>query len=206
MSKINRTDWISGTVFKLALLVFLNGPAFPAEGTPSNTEALYSQLPWRYVGPEGNRVSAVAGIPGDPRIYYAGTASGDYRVELSVGDKKFSEPLIIRKDPHSGGALADIEEQTSLMLDLRRNMEDAVELVNQAEMLRSQLEALNTAGNAAIKKAADALDEKLIAIEDNIIHVRITGALARREGRNRSWCRKSSIWPNSANQSSEGSP
>ena len=27
---------------------------------------VYSQLRWRYVGPEGNRIAAVAGVPGDP--------------------------------------------------------------------------------------------------------------------------------------------
>jgi photosystem II stability/assembly factor-like uncharacterized protein len=37
---------------------------------------LYSRLQWRNIGPEGNRVSAVAGVPGDPLVYYAGSASG----------------------------------------------------------------------------------------------------------------------------------
>src|SRR5206468_2443436 len=37
---------------------------------------VYSRLRWRYIGPEGNRISAVAGIPGDPLVYYAGSASG----------------------------------------------------------------------------------------------------------------------------------
>src|SRR5919109_1988067 len=36
----------------------------------------YSALRWRYIGPEGNRVSAVAGVPGDPLVVYAGSASG----------------------------------------------------------------------------------------------------------------------------------
>jgi photosystem II stability/assembly factor-like uncharacterized protein len=36
----------------------------------------YTQLKFRYIGPEGNRVSAVAGIAGDPLAYYAGAASG----------------------------------------------------------------------------------------------------------------------------------
>lgn len=35
-----------------------------------------SQLRYRYIGPVGNRVSAVVGIPGDPNVYYAGAASG----------------------------------------------------------------------------------------------------------------------------------
>ena len=36
----------------------------------------YSRLKWRYLGPEGNRVSSVASVAGDPNVYYAGAASG----------------------------------------------------------------------------------------------------------------------------------
>ncbi len=35
-----------------------------------------SALQLRHVGPIGNRVPAVAGVPGDPLVYYAGSASG----------------------------------------------------------------------------------------------------------------------------------
>ena len=37
---------------------------------------VYKQLKFRYIGPVGNRVSSVAGIPGNPWVYYAGSASG----------------------------------------------------------------------------------------------------------------------------------
>ncbi len=36
----------------------------------------YSAMEYRYLGPPGNRVSAVTGVPGDPLTYYAGAASG----------------------------------------------------------------------------------------------------------------------------------
>ncbi len=36
----------------------------------------YEALPYRFIGPPGNRLSAVAGVPGDPNTYYAGAASG----------------------------------------------------------------------------------------------------------------------------------
>jgi len=36
----------------------------------------YAALKWRYIGPVGNRVIAVAGVPGDANIYYVGAASG----------------------------------------------------------------------------------------------------------------------------------
>ncbi|HKV60709.1 MAG TPA: hypothetical protein VJO16_02260 [Candidatus Acidoferrum sp.] len=37
---------------------------------------MYSQLKFRYIGPVGNRTTAVAGVPGSPYLYYVGTASG----------------------------------------------------------------------------------------------------------------------------------
>lgn len=36
----------------------------------------YSQMEFRYIGPVGNRTTAVAGVPGSPYLYYVGTASG----------------------------------------------------------------------------------------------------------------------------------
>ncbi|MGH9348585.1 MAG: WD40/YVTN/BNR-like repeat-containing protein, partial [Vicinamibacterales bacterium] len=40
------------------------------------TPELLTRLPYRHIGPVGNRVSAVAGVPGDSNVYYAGAASG----------------------------------------------------------------------------------------------------------------------------------
>ncbi|MEW5915177.1 MAG: sialidase [Gemmatimonadota bacterium] len=37
---------------------------------------VYGNLQWRTIGPEGNRFSAAAGIPGDHLTYYVGSASG----------------------------------------------------------------------------------------------------------------------------------
>ena len=36
----------------------------------------YAALKYRFIGPPGNRVSAVVGVPGDSNTYYAGAASG----------------------------------------------------------------------------------------------------------------------------------
>jgi len=38
--------------------------------------AILKPLKFRHIGPPGNRISAVAGVPGDPYTYYAGAASG----------------------------------------------------------------------------------------------------------------------------------
>jgi len=52
--------------------------ARPAQAViPTNFDPRQAtDLRFRYIGPVGNRVSAVVGIPGDPNVYYAGAASG----------------------------------------------------------------------------------------------------------------------------------
>ncbi len=59
--------------FLVIALLAVPGPT-TAQQAPS-PEA-YADLEWRYIGPEGNRFSAAAGLPGDPYTYYVGAASG----------------------------------------------------------------------------------------------------------------------------------
>src|SRR5580765_2978983 len=47
-----------------------------AEPAPALDASVWGALKFRYIGPEGNRVSSVAGVIGDPMVYYAGSASG----------------------------------------------------------------------------------------------------------------------------------
>ncbi len=56
----------------LVLLVIGAAHSFAQPETPD----VYKQLKYRYIGPEGNRVIAVAGDPKDRNVYYAGAASG----------------------------------------------------------------------------------------------------------------------------------
>jgi len=52
-------------------------PAATADAAvPAVTPAVYGGLRWRHIGPEGNRFTSAAGIPGDPNTYYVGAASG----------------------------------------------------------------------------------------------------------------------------------
>ncbi len=43
---------------------------------PQIKPEVYDALKYRYIGPEGNRATAVVGIPGNPNVYYVGAASG----------------------------------------------------------------------------------------------------------------------------------
>ena len=51
-------------------------PPAPAAAQQAPGPDAYSALEWRHIGPEGNRFSAAAGIPGDAATYYVGAASG----------------------------------------------------------------------------------------------------------------------------------
>src|SRR5438046_8840618 len=44
-----------------------------------------AQLKWRYIGPVGNRVASVVGVPGDPHVHYAGAASGGLWQTVDAG-------------------------------------------------------------------------------------------------------------------------
>ena len=51
-------------------------PASPPAPSRLIDPATYGSLHFRHIGPEGNRVASVAGVSGDPNVYYAGAASG----------------------------------------------------------------------------------------------------------------------------------
>lgn len=56
------------SLFCSCLFLFLQGQPIES-GT-------FDHLPFRFIGPEGNRAIAIAGVPGDPMINYIGAASG----------------------------------------------------------------------------------------------------------------------------------
>jgi hypothetical protein len=69
-----------------------------------NTEAL-NPLHWRLIGSfRGGRVSAVAGVPGDPNIYYFGTPGGGIWKTSDAG--RVFEPIFDKERVASIGALA----------------------------------------------------------------------------------------------------
>src|ERR1700739_2915322 len=62
-------------LFFAALAVFSVGALTPAQQAQV-TPDVYNEMKFRYIGPVGNRATAVAGIPGNPGVWYVGAASG----------------------------------------------------------------------------------------------------------------------------------
>ena len=74
MSKLLRRTATNSRAL-LAVLAIVSGvnESSAAQGiSPDQYDALY----YRHIGPVGNRIASVAGIPGDPMTYYVGAASG----------------------------------------------------------------------------------------------------------------------------------
>src|SRR4029077_2785472 len=83
---------------------------------------------WRPL-PEGGRMSVL--VP-----------PGTYTVKLTIDGQEFSQPLTVLKDPNAGGNDADIQKQTAVLFDLRKDLESAADMFNQIETIRGQLEKL----------------------------------------------------------------
>jgi len=74
-----------------------------AQQSPISPE-VYAQLKYRYIGPEGNRATSVAGVPGNPNIWYVGAASGG--IFKSTDGGSHWDPIFDSEPVASIGSLA----------------------------------------------------------------------------------------------------
>jgi photosystem II stability/assembly factor-like uncharacterized protein len=149
----------------------LNRVTWNLEGEQSTevrlrTSPLYA--PEITLDPDGTR-----NAPGAPRMSIL-LPPGTYTVKLSAAGSELSQPLIVSKDPNSGGTEADINSQTTMLLELRSDLDIGARMVNQIELIRSQLLKL-VSDSGAVKSASEELDKKLIDIEEDLIQLKLTG-------------------------------
>ncbi|MGH9442006.1 MAG: WD40/YVTN/BNR-like repeat-containing protein, partial [Thermoanaerobaculia bacterium] len=64
----------------------------------------FSGLKFRFIGPPGNRVSAVVGVPGDSNVYYVGAASGGVWKSIDGGTEW--KPIFDKMPAQSIGSIA----------------------------------------------------------------------------------------------------
>jgi photosystem II stability/assembly factor-like uncharacterized protein len=89
-------------LFCLILMWTITSIIATAQQSDSDEEG---QLRFRFVGPKnGNRVSAIAGIPGDPTTYYAGAASGGVWKSTDGGNNW--KPIFDKQPAAAIGSLA----------------------------------------------------------------------------------------------------
>jgi photosystem II stability/assembly factor-like uncharacterized protein len=105
---------------------------------------------------------------------------GRYTVKLSVGGEELTQPLEVRADPNVGVRDEDIRAQTETLLRLQTDVNNTVDMVNTIEIVRAQAQGLMTtlasdASRADVRAAADSLERKFIALEENLHQIRLTG-------------------------------
>jgi len=142
------------------------------EGEPSSqvklrTKPLYAD--WVELNDEGWR-------SGGPRASVL-QPPGTYTVALEVDGQTHTQSLVVLKDPHSEGTLADIEEQTAMVVALRDDLNAAADIVNRIELIRRQIYdrksiVVAVGEGETLVSAVDSLDQKLIAVEGQLIQMK----------------------------------
>ncbi|HEY3885563.1 MAG TPA: hypothetical protein VGL62_10175, partial [Vicinamibacterales bacterium] len=99
-------------IFIAAIAIAVLGRGVAAQ-VPHGSDDALSQLRWRFIGPTGNRVSAVAGVAGNPFIAYAGAASGGIWKTENGGTTW--RPIFDHEDVSAIGALAVSESSPNVV-------------------------------------------------------------------------------------------
>jgi hypothetical protein len=134
--------------------------------------------PWVEPGSEGWRPIVTWGVRGSGIRPLA--APGTYAVRLEVDGQVFTQPLVIRKDPSSTGTVEDIRQQVAMSLEIRDNLDEVVEMINEVEWIRKQIDDLNDRLKGqeryeSVIEGGNELDQKLIDFEQNLFQLRLTG-------------------------------
>ncbi len=121
-------------------------------------------------------------VPG--AILWAGTTRGPiappgiYQVRLVIGERTWTQPFELKKDPRDENTEQDFKEQFELLIKIRDKVSEAHQAVNTIREITKQLDDLikRMKGHAKEKMITDAAKElksKLTAVEEEIIQTRI---------------------------------
>jgi photosystem II stability/assembly factor-like uncharacterized protein len=99
---------------------------------------------------------------------------GRYTVRLTVNGIPYTQPLTVLKDPNTLATLAEIHDQTRMMLAIQRDHAAAGAMLTTIEDIRAQIAALGSQLGADTA-GADSLERKLMSVEERLIDLRMTG-------------------------------
>jgi photosystem II stability/assembly factor-like uncharacterized protein len=115
-------------------------------------------------------------------ILWAGGTSGpvvlpgSYSVRLNVGGQRYTQPLVVVKDPRVTATTADLRVQFDLLMQIRDKTSQANDAVRTIRNIKAQLadrgKRITGDRSAAFSSAASALATKLSAVEGEIYQVR----------------------------------
>jgi photosystem II stability/assembly factor-like uncharacterized protein len=131
--------------------------------------------PWVTVGKDGTRDAEGLGTISLLAL------PGSYTINLTVNGQGYTQPLEVRKDPNSKGTEAEVRESFALVSELRDDLDRAVEVIDRAERVRAQLQALrklhggDDEAAVALRDDAEALEEQFTAVEAKLYQLYATG-------------------------------
>lgn len=105
-------------------------------------------------------------------------APGPFKATLNVGDWNQSQTFKVLKDPRSSASQQDLDEQYAFATQIQNQLNEVYRAVKQIRSVRQQANDLTgkvaTSGknNSELKKASDALWQKLTAVEDELTQSR----------------------------------
>jgi hypothetical protein len=106
---------------------------------------------------------------------------GTYQVKLTVGDQSQTQTFQIIKEPRVAAQQEDFDAQFQLLIKIRDKLSETHDSINKLRSIRRQVEewvrrAEGSPAAEAVSSAADALKEKLSAIENELVQVKFKGA------------------------------
>jgi photosystem II stability/assembly factor-like uncharacterized protein len=95
---------------------------------------------------------------------------GIYQVRLTANGQSSTQPLEVRKDPRIGSSDEEFRKQYDLLLKIRDKVTETHDAITRIRETRDQVKgaAERAKGDKAIADAADALDKKLTAVEEEL--------------------------------------
>jgi hypothetical protein len=105
---------------------------------------------------------------------------GTYTVKVKVGADSASQTVVVRKDPNSGGSEEEIRASVALAGEVAADLNSAVDMINALEVVRSQILTVKASlgddeKTKDVREQVDSLDRKLIAVEERLFQMRVTG-------------------------------
>lgn len=131
------------------------------------------------VGPDGTRAA-----PGIGRMAIL-AAPGSYTVKVSANGQELTQPLRVLKDPNTAGTEQNIAQQNALLQTIQADVNQTVDMINQIEVVRAQLQQLgpivaasadaNSKASDELRVSAEALENKFKEVEGRLHQLRLTG-------------------------------
>ncbi len=120
--------------------------------------------------------------PAVPRGLTPLVKPGTYIVIIKVGDKEYSQPLKVIKDPNSDGSEADITAQYELVSTIKKDLNSVAGQVNQLEWVRRQLADMkemiaDRKETDDASKAIDSLAAKLTGVEETFVQLKMPSGI-----------------------------